>query len=371
MCRALQDAGIDVLVATTDADLDVEPLVRLESVTSYKALPFIFFKKQSGNSFKYSRPFSRWLDQNVRNYDVVHIHAVFNHSCIAAARACRKRNVPYIVRPLGTLDPWGMKQKSFRKALFWQTVGKRMLRDAAAVHYTALAEQKGTEQSLGLNHGQVVPLGVETNNFNPSLDDEAFKREFPELREHPYILVLSRLLPTKGLDVLLEAFLSLVKQAEFRDWRLVLAGVGPVDYVGTLQKKVDSHNARHSVLFPGWVGGERKEAILARASLLALPSHHENFGLCVLEALARSVPVLVSPHVNLAPEIEAAGAGWVVPVEAKALEAALAHALNDDRTRKQFGLAARNLSLRFSWSGISAQLVKLYSSVSAPQQAGG
>src|SRR6185369_7004804 len=94
------------------------------------------------------------------SFDVVHIHAVFNHSSIAAARACRKHLVPYVVRPLGTLDPWSLKQKSVRKSLFWNLVAKRMMADAATIHYTAQAEFDRVKDSLGLTHGSVVPLGV-------------------------------------------------------------------------------------------------------------------------------------------------------------------------------------------------------------------
>ncbi len=80
---------------------------------------------------------------------------------MAAARVCRKANVPYIVRPLGTLDPWSMKQKPLRKRLFWSLAGKTMMGGAAAVHYTSQAEKDGTEDLLGVNHGRVIPLGID------------------------------------------------------------------------------------------------------------------------------------------------------------------------------------------------------------------
>ena len=127
----------------------------------YKGAPLILFPKQLGSSYKYSRPFSHWLNQHVADFDLVHIHAVFNHACLAAARACRNAGVPYVVRPLGTLDPWGMKQKSLRKKIFWHSGVKSLLTGAAAIHYTSNLEQRGVEQSLGLNHGVVIPLGVD------------------------------------------------------------------------------------------------------------------------------------------------------------------------------------------------------------------
>ena len=118
---------------------------------------------------------------------------------------------------------------------------------------------------------------------------------------------------------MLDAFLFLIRKKEFESWRLVLAGDGSSEHVANLKAKVESHHANRLVLFPGWLNGEKKDAALRQASLLALPSYHENFGLCVMEALACGVPVLISPHVNLAPDIEAAGAGWIAPVEEEAI----------------------------------------------------
>ena len=379
MCRALQGLGIDVTLATTEAELSEQtgPATRDDELkdeirnpqsgirNSYKGVPTLIFPAQLGSSFKYSRPFAVWLNANVKSFDLVHIHAVFNHACIAAARACRKHDVPYIVRPLGTLDPWGMKQKSLRKTLFWQLAAKRMMRDAAAVHYTARGEQEASEQSLGLNHGRVVPLGIDPEIASAPLSPEYFAREFPELGTHPYVLVLSRLLPTKGLDALLDAFLPLIKQQVFAGWRLVLAGEGPDDYVAGLKQKIESESAVDSVLFPGWLGGERKNAILRNSALLALPSYHENFGLCVMEALACGVPVLVSPHVNLSEEIASAGAGWIAAIGKAPIDAALKEALGSDMERRKRGSAGKTLSTRFTWSEVARQLVIVYSEVLA------
>ena len=177
------------------------------------------------------------------------------------------------------------------------------------------------------------------------------------------MLVLSRLLPTKGIDVLLEAFLALLKEHDFGEWRLVLAGEGPPKYVAALRETVAAAQAGELVLFPGWLDGEEKEAALRHASLLALPSYHENFGLCVIEALASGVPVLVSPQVNLAADVEAAGAGWVVEIEKGALQAALQTALNSAEELVRRGAAGRALAAKFDWSIVARRIKDLYSSV--------
>ena len=192
MCRALGAQGIEVVLASTSYGFE---RMNTDQVEEFKGVPARFFPVQLGASFKYSRPFAMWLRAKVREFEVVHVHAVFNHASVAAAAACRDSGVPYIVRPLGTLDPWSMKQKPLRKRIFWELMGKPMLQRSAAVHYTALAEKEATESYLGLNHGRVIPLGVEVNGWKPT--------EHPP---NPYVLSLSRLHPKKGLEVLIDAF---------------------------------------------------------------------------------------------------------------------------------------------------------------------
>src|ERR1043165_1373088 len=225
MCRALMQQGVEVQLISTG----------IQEATEYKGVPAHLFPVELGESFKYSRPMASWLDANIRNFDLAHIHAVFNHSSVAAARACRDAGVPYVIRPLGTLDPWSMTQKSLRKRLFWQVSGKAMLQRAASVHYTSEAEKLSTEGRMGLNHGKVIPLGIETPTAINSPADH-----LPE----PYVLVLSRLNPKKGLDLLIDAFQSL----ETQHWHLVIAGDGPSEYVSKLKSKVKGEN----IVFTGW-----------------------------------------------------------------------------------------------------------------------
>jgi glycosyltransferase involved in cell wall biosynthesis len=338
MCRALMQQGIEVLLVSTDAGL------KENDVAEYKGVPAMLFPSEFGESFKYSRPRASWLTTNIRQFDLAHVHAVFNHSSVAAARACRRAGVPYVIRPLGTLDPWSMTQKSLRKRLFWQVAGKAMLQGAAAVHYTSEGEKLSTERLTGLNHGRVVPLGIEMTTTT---------RE-----KLPYVLVLSRLHPKKGIDVLIDAFLSLA--SEFSAWRLVLAGDGAPDYVSKLKSKAEQCDR---IVFTGWVDGEQKDALLGSASLLALPSHQENFGLCVMEAMSHAVPVLVSPGVNLAPEIVKANAGWVAAIDEQSLTAKLVEALSDEAERAKRGRAGQQLSLRYSWENATKSLVQLYQQV--------
>jgi glycosyltransferase involved in cell wall biosynthesis len=351
MCRALQKLGIEVLLASTDAGWHGADTARM---VDHEGVPAIIFPARLSESFKYSRPLAAWLNANARRFDVGHIHAVFNHSSVASARAFRTARVPYVIRPLGTLDPWSMKQKPLRKHVFWSLAGESMLAGAAAVHYTSKTEKTATEGLLGVNHGQVIPLGIEAiaDATNGTHQDQA---------PHQYVLVLSRLHPKKGLDVLIDAFIRLTRRAEFDSWKLIIAGDGPADHVALLKQKAAVTGDR--IQFAGWLDGERKYEMLRNASLFVLPSYQENFGLCVMEAMAHSVPVLVSPHVNLATEIGETNAGWIAPVDAQALATTIAAALSNAEELAKRGRAGKLLSLRYSWERVATDLARLYTEI--------
>jgi glycosyltransferase involved in cell wall biosynthesis len=351
------------MVATTDADGPVRLAVRIGTPTDFGGTETIFFPRQLSERFGYSHPLASWLKANVASFDVVHIHAVFSHPCLAAARACRQHSVPYIIRPLGSLDPWSLSQKRGRKRLMWHAGVKRMLKGAAAIHYTTAEEQRQAETVGELPRGVVIALGIDVERSDSTGDRSTFGQDDPSLGANPYVIVLSRLHPKKNLESLIQAFLAVGAIDCFQNWRLVIAGEGEPDYVASLKRQA---GAEEQIIFAGWLNGEEKASALRGAALLALPSFQENFGLCVTEGLAYGVPAIVSRHVNLAADIEAAGAGWVTGLEPHEIEKTLKCAMNDAGERQRRGEVGREFVVRnFGWPNIAAELVTLYQQVAA------
>jgi glycosyltransferase involved in cell wall biosynthesis len=256
-----------------------------------------------------------------------------------------------------------MRQKPLRKRVLWYLAVDRMLKGAAAIHYTTDEERRLAESSLGLEKGVVIPLGITLNEREQGSDGRThFRHE--RLGQRPYVLTLSRLHPKKNIEVLIEAFLSLAEQRGYGDWRLVIAGDGEPRYVESLERLVKERGGEERVLLVGWLGGEEKRAALEGAALLALPSHQENFGIAAAEALAAAVPVLVSAQVNLAPEIAARGAGWVTSLDKSEIARTLAEALGDAIERRRRGQAGRRfVAQRLSWERLAADLVRLYATL--------
>jgi glycosyltransferase involved in cell wall biosynthesis len=369
MTRALRKQDIETLIATTDADGAGVLPVPTGVVVDFKGVPAIFFRRQWSEAFKFSRPLSRWLDAHVGEFDVVHVHAVYSHSSLAAGRASRRHGVPYVVRPLGTLDQWSRAQKPFRKWVMWQLLARSLMHRAAAVHYTSRAEQTEVETGLGLRRGMVIPLSVAGDALGAAEDEARFRATLSDLGQRPYVLALCRIHPVKALEGLVDAFVASTDTAELRDWRLVIAGSGDAAYVDSLEERVRARRAEGRVILPGWIEGSTKAGALRGAGLFALASQHENFGVAVAEAMLQRVPVLVSQQVNIAPEITAAGAGWVTSLDQSTLTRTLGEALRDADERTRRGEAGRRLAeMRFTESRMGDALVQLYRSIMLPAE---
>ena len=355
MAHALIDAGAEVHLATTDADGPGRLPYALGEWVTIESVPTILFKRQFSEALKYSSPLAAWLRTSVAKYDVVHIHALLSHACLAAAAACRASRVPYVVRPLGTLDRWSLAQKPWRKRVLLALNGRRALAGAAAVHYTAIGEQRLVEGAFETKRGFVVPLGI---------DDDVLNEEpvaAPDRQRAPYVLALSRLHPVKALDALIDAFGDAHSIA--RKWRLVIAGDGDEAYVRRLKMHAAQSAAATAIEFRGWVDGTAKRDLLRHAAIYALPSHHENFGVSLAEALARSVPAIVSTHVLISEDLAAANAAWVTPNDRQSLSTTLLQAMTDDVARQEKATAARQFAQGLAWPSVASRLIDEYASL--------
>jgi glycosyltransferase involved in cell wall biosynthesis len=350
MARALRARGHAVLIATTDADGPARLNVSGDE-TEWRGVPTRFFRRQATESFKWSAPLARWLQASVRHYDLVHIHAVFSHASLAAGRACRRSGVPYVVRPLGSLDPWSLSQHGWRKRLLLAGGAMRMLRFAARMHYTTSDEQRLAEMAVsGLPPGSVVPIGVDDHFFAPT-------RTRPERRE-PLIVVAARLHPKKGIDVLIDAFHKL--PAPLAHWRLAIAGDGEAAYTNVLKQRAWAGPAAPRIEFAGWLDVERRASLFDRARLFVLPSFQENFGIAVAEALATGLPAAVSAGVNLSGAIRHDGAGWIIERSDESLAAALAEILLHEPELDRRGMIASRVARQFQWPVVAGHLESMY-----------
>jgi glycosyltransferase involved in cell wall biosynthesis len=277
------------------------------------------------------------------------VHAVFSHAVLAAGRACRKHDVPYVVRPLGTLDPWSVGRHAYRKRLLLALGLHQVLCEASLIHYTTNEERQLAESQFpNLPHGEVVPLGIDDGWFQ--LEEAPRERTF---------VCFSRLESKKGVDVAIDAFHRIAADPDLQSWRLVIAGDGDPDYVSTLRRAAAQGAGSARVDFTGWLDGAARASLLQRGGVFVLPSHQENFGIALVEAMAAGMPAIVAPGVNLASELRRHDAGWVVERSAEAVASAMREAAAD-AARTARGRRAQQLASRFQWPVVAAGLDAMY-----------
>ncbi len=318
------------------------------------AIACLPFRRQPPEQWSFSWPLTRWVFQHAADYDLMHVHALFAYPTLAACTAARRRGVPYVLQPHGMLDPWALQFRGWKKGPYLRLIERRNLIGAAAVHATSRLEERGI-QALGL------PLRLATIPVGIDVPEWVCEREPVRADNLTNVLFLSRLHPKKGLETLIEAVANLDRRLPFR---LVVAGDGEARFKSRLDDIVKTRGVSDRVRFVGFVSGDEKRRLLAQTEVFVLPSHSENFGVAVAEAMAASIPVVVSDRVGLAASVEQAGAGLVVPTDAGALVAALGELLGDPDKRRRMGAAGRAyVEKELSWPRVAGQLVRLYEEI--------
>jgi glycosyltransferase involved in cell wall biosynthesis len=273
-----------------------------------------------------------WLKKHAAQYDAVVVHGVWQYHSYAVWRALRGGPVPYFLYFHGMLDPWFKRTyplKHLKKWLYWPWADYRVARDAKAVLFTALEEQRLAAQSFWLYRvtPAVVGYGLACEAGGAQAKAEAFRLAFAATRGKRIVLFLARLHPKKGCDLMIEAFARHARVDA--DAHLVMAGPDQAGERASLDVRATALGIADRVTWTGMLQGDLKWGALAAADVFALPSHQENFGIAVVEALAMGVPVLISECVNIWREVVADEAGFAAPDTADGMAAMLArwHAL--------------------------------------------
>ncbi len=360
MAAALAQEGVHVDIVTTDDDgkslhrTDVPLGIPIEK----DGYHVIHFSKQT-EFYKTSLPLLQWLRANVRGYDLVHIHALFSFSSMAAMVAAREHGIPYVIRPLGVLNAWGMTQRRrFSKQASFALLDKPLINGAAAMHYTSAQERDDAARLHLAPRPEIVPLGVDLRGFNTMPDGTEFVARFPELKDKPFVLFLSRIDPKKGLDLLIPAFAS---STASRTTMLVIAGGGDAAYAAKLRTAVAQAGLTDRVVWTGHLAGSLKLSALSAAALFVLPSHSENFGIALLEAMAAGCACISSPEVALAQDVAEDDAVEIVPRSIEDWSRALDRLMEDAPQRAKLAANARKIAhQRYSLQAMGTALHDLY-----------
>ncbi|MGL6343133.1 MAG: glycosyltransferase [Waterburya sp.] len=360
--KAVRNQGVDAEIVTTNNDgvdiLDVPLGKRLE----YQGVPVWFLSAfpYACKEYIFSSSLTRWLWQNISNYDVLDNHYLFSYAPTCAGAIARWHQIPYTVRTQGQLTPWALKQSALKKQLYTTLVERHNLNQAAAIHCTTPGEVEDL-RNFGINTPTItLPLGVE-----PPEQLLTAKSELHQLYnispERIIILFLSRLHYKKRPDLLISSLRKVAQQNS--NFHLIIAGSGDTNYVNYLQQLVVQSNLNNHVTFTGLITGKTKNLCLQGSDIFTLPSYSENFGIAVAEAMAAGLPVIITPGVQIAPEIDAADAGIIINDEVE-LTNAILQLLNYPDKRSHLSKNAKQLAnQRYVWQQIASQLIGYYAEI--------
>ncbi|MBE9175015.1 glycosyltransferase [Synechocystis salina LEGE 06155] len=364
MVKSLQNAGCEAEIATTNDDGEKLLDLPLNCLQEYQGVPVRFFARFSPpihavREFTFSAELTQWLWQNIQNYDLVHIHAIFSYPSTMAMAIARLKNVHYIVRPLGQLCQWSLQQSQHKKQLYLGLIEQANLNHARAIHFTSNAEYAEAE-GLGLKApGVIIPHGLSPT---PRIAHGHLQlRQWLHLPEdEPIILFLSRLHPKKGLELLINALAKLANQR----FTFVIAGSGDPDYEMSLRQLVSESGLGDRTRMLGFIEGEKKDLVLQGSDLFTLTSYSENFGVAVLEALAAGLPCVVTPGVALSEVIKQQDLGIVPELNEASISAAILNCLNHPDRIKEIGdRASKFIFEHYTWDKIATNLAQIYEAI--------
>ncbi|MCT7962383.1 hormogonium polysaccharide biosynthesis glycosyltransferase HpsP [Laspinema sp. D1] len=377
LSAALARQGEEVTILTTNSNGDVgqAPLdVPLDSPVEQDGYQIRYFPCSPFRRYKFSVDLLRWLSINGSEYDIAHLHALFSPVISGAATVARLRKIPYILRPLGTLDPADLRKKKAMKQVYTALWERGNLAGAAAIHFTSAEEAKISERFGVKTRDLIIPLGVSLPGMDGKLTAEERQERGKKMREElgiadnrPLVLFLSRIEPKKGLDLLLPALEKLLAQG--LAFHFVLAGSNPQDpeYEGKIRAQIADSPLADCTTLPGFVRGEFKVSLLQAADIFVLPSYYENFGIAVAEAMAAGTAVCVSRGVYIWEDVLEAGAGWVGNGTVEEIAQLLSEAVaNPQECQKRGEKGQEYAAIHYNWDAIAQQTLGAYREILAP-----
>jgi len=349
LSQYLTDQSIEVTLSfgfwPDDPIVKVSPNIRL--------LPVDGLNYRIGD-VRLAKSFLRVLnrDSSKRPYNVVHMHGIWLNSSREVASFAKRKNIPLVVSPRGMLQPWAMKRNAWKKKAIWWAYQKRDLQQARGFHATAYSEAESIRKN-GFNQPiAIIPNGVEL----PS-GDYSKKSGVPDNSQMNTALFLSRIHPKKGLLMLVEAW----NRVRPENWRLLIAGNDDSNHLVEVRRRIKNHGLSTSIIIVGPLFDKDKEMAFRNADLFILPSHSENFGIVVAEALSYRIPVLTTKGCPWG-ELETERCGWWVDANIESLVTGLKIAFKTDQN-ELLAMGERGFHLverKYQWPSIASNMLAFY-----------
>ncbi|MCL2648144.1 MAG: glycosyltransferase [Phycisphaerales bacterium] len=354
LAGALADRGHSLAIATVESPgqspIPLHPAVTLHS-----------FPLTGSPRYAASRPLDQWLTDHTSDFDILHLHGIWQFPTFAAAHAARKNRIPYITVPHGMLDRYSIQQRSgLLKRIYWFYRERAIHAHAAAIHCLNQAEIDNAVPWIHAFPKFILPNGIFQSELDHLPAKGLFRNAHPTIADRPMILFLSRVHPKKGLDRLIPAWQCVAEKLP--DSLLAIAGTGELDYLAHINNLIAPNNLQKNILLVGQLKAEKKWQALVDADLFVLPSHQEGFSMAITEALAASCPVIATKECNFDELASPPPCGIIIENgDMSTFTAAAIELLSNPAKRAQFAAAARALvQARYTWEKIAASLEQTY-----------
>ena len=337
LATALADVGVEVGLWASDGSAAVSTLLAKETSV----------QRVVGTEFEGLKRFGQ--------VDLLHDNGIWlphNHRLAVLAE---NRGIPRMVSLRGMLEPWAFRHKQAKKTIAWWLYQRRDLKQARLHIATSEVEAKNLRR-LGLEVPvAIVPNGIDLPEERPRERGAESQRAIRN--EHRRALFMGRIYPVKGLPMLVEAW-ARVRPA---GWLLRIAGPDEAGHQKLVERAVSDAGLSDVITFIGPVEPQRKSSVFFDAELFILPTHSENFGMAVAEALAHSVPVLTTTGAPWS-IVQERGCGWWVQPTVDGIAEGLRQAASlDPETLRRMGEKGRSLvSKEFSWDRLARLMLSTY-----------
>jgi glycosyltransferase involved in cell wall biosynthesis len=347
LCRSLADQGCDVKVLTTNAngptaslDVDTRDEVELDGRFRVRYCRRLLFGSVSWPLLMRLPFYTKWAD-------VIHLTSVYSFPTLPALLLARVLGKPVVWSPRGSLQRWEGSSRVVVKGI-WEVLCRLLAPREMVLHVTSEEEATQSVEKMPRTRTCVITNGIHVaGRRKPGsfLPDGVLR-----------LVYIGRIHPIKGLENLFSACHLLQMK-----WMLSIAGTGEPKYMQDLQSRIELAGLQSKIRMLGPILGQEKDTLLENSDLLVLPSHSENFGMVVAEALAHGVPVIAG-HGTPWKGLEDRQCGIWTANDPPSLAAAIERAAS--MPLWQMGEAGRDWMLKeFSWQGVAGKMSELYSEV--------
>jgi glycosyltransferase involved in cell wall biosynthesis len=357
LIKGLAKSGVRPTILTCSTgcrDIDKEDALTFPGIDIIWVTPLI-------KRFFWSPFFLKDRDQ-LKTFDLFHVHGVFNGISSFVCHAAKKYQIPFVLEPFGTLSPYCLKKNGILKRLSLSLWELENIRSASAIRFSSEGEYQRFRLNFHNNREAVIGHGLEWAEFS-QLPPVGEFREINRLnRQETVFLFLGRLHPIKGLELFIRSFILWQRQnLRKKGVRLIVAGPDEAGYKKKLERLVSDLHGREAVLFVGPLYGHNRIQAIVDADVIVLPSFHENFGMAAVEALACGKPVLISDQVDLWPEVKEYDLGEVAHLSIDGMIEALENIMKRKEEWPIIGQRGRMWTQEnCNWDRISRQVLDLY-----------